>query len=73
MTNSSIAAEALSVLEACVVAGIGRTALYAEIGKGSIPAKKVGRRTLILRADILDWLRRLPAAELTAPRSDKAA
>ena len=73
MTNSPIAPEALSIPEACIIAGIGRTALYAELSKGSIPAKKIGRRTLILRTDLLAWLRGLPPAELTSIPSDKAA
>lgn len=74
MTSSPIVPEALSIPEACIIAGIGRTALYAELSKGSIPAKKIGRRTLILRSDLLVWLYALPDAGLATPAtSDKAA
>ena len=44
-----------------VVTTRGRTALYELIKRGEIRAKKRGKRTLILRADLEAWLNGLPA------------
>jgi excisionase family DNA binding protein len=68
MTNSAVTPEGLSVPEACVVAGVSRSTLYIELSKGSIKAKKLGGRTLILRSDLLEWLHSLPAAKM-APKA----
>jgi excisionase family DNA binding protein len=51
---------AYTVDEACNVARIGKTALYQAINKGDLPAKKRGRRTLILSGDLRGWMERLP-------------
>jgi hypothetical protein len=40
---------------------IGRTLIYAEIAAGRLKARKVGRRTVILNADLIAWLKALPA------------
>ena len=52
--------EGLSVTQACRVAGIGRTSLYAALASGALPARKLGRRLIILRADLLAWMTNLP-------------
>ncbi len=52
--------EGLSVPEACRVAGIGRTTLYAALSSGALPARKLGRRIIILRSDLTDYLAGLP-------------
>jgi excisionase family DNA binding protein len=52
--------EGLSVPEACRVAGIGRTKIYEAISAGSLKARKLGKRTLVLRADLQQFLSDLP-------------
>jgi excisionase family DNA binding protein len=63
VNNSSPEPEGLSVGEACRVAGIGRTKLYQAIAEGELKARKLGKRTLILRGDLQRFLKNLPEAE----------
>lgn len=51
---------AYSVDEVVELTGIGRTRLYETIAAGDLRTKKLGRRTLILTADLLAWLNSLP-------------
>jgi excisionase family DNA binding protein len=51
---------AVTVSEACRMAGIGRTKLYAEIAAGKIEARKYGKRTLITVASLQAWFNALP-------------
>lgn len=54
----------LSILEAARLLGIGRSTLYALIKEGRLPVRKLGRRTLIHRDDLgqfVDGLPRNPA------------
>jgi excisionase family DNA binding protein len=51
---------ALTIHEARVLTGLGRTKLYELLKTGKLPAKKVGKRTLILRSDLEDFLASLP-------------
>lgn len=52
--------EAYNIAEVCQSAGSSRTSIYAAIKAGSLIARKRGRRTVVLREDLLDWLRALP-------------
>jgi excisionase family DNA binding protein len=62
-TNSdNVPREALSIAEACATAGIGRTKIYEAIANGSLQARKCGKRTLVLRADLRAYLAALPSA-----------
>lgn len=51
---------AFSVNDFCQWAGIGRTLVYAEMKAGQLAAKKLGRRTIILRSEAERWLAALP-------------
>jgi len=51
---------AFTVDEFLTWARIGRTKLYQEIKEGRITPRKLGRKTLILRADAEAWLNNLP-------------
>jgi excisionase family DNA binding protein len=54
--------QGLSISEACAFAGIGRTKLYEAIADGSLKARKFGKRTIILRDELREFLASLPAA-----------
>jgi excisionase family DNA binding protein len=58
----SLQRKGLSISEACAVAGIGRTKIYQAITDGNLKARKCGKRTLILRDELRDFLASLPNA-----------
>ena len=60
--------EALSIEDVQKAAGIGRTTIYGLINDGSLPAKKIGKRTVILIDDLKRYLAGLPRL-VTAGRS----
>ncbi len=49
----------LSIREVCNFTGIGQTKIYEAINKGLLPAKKYGRRTIILKPDLDNFLENL--------------
>jgi excisionase family DNA binding protein len=53
-----------TVAEACARSGIGRTAIYELINTGQLPARKRGRRTLILTEDLQRCLQSLPSIKV---------
>lgn len=53
---------AYSIKRAATVSGIGRSSLYLEIKEGRLIARKCGKRTVILRSDLLKWLDQLPVS-----------
>lgn len=54
---------AYSIEEACAATSLGTTKIYALISEGKIAARALGRRTVILRADLQHYLDSLPAWE----------
>ena len=58
--------EGLSIPEAMEVSGIGRNKLYQYIAKGDLTARKVGTKTIVLRSELMAFLKNLPRAELVA-------
>jgi excisionase family DNA binding protein len=45
------------------MAGIGRTKIYEAISSGELVARKCGKRTLILRTDLQEFLSDLPTVQ----------
>jgi excisionase family DNA binding protein len=58
--REDIQVEGLSMEEACFVAGFGRTSLYEAIASGKLIARKMGKRRIILRSDLMKFLSDLP-------------
>jgi excisionase family DNA binding protein len=55
-----------TVHEATRISGASRTTIYAEISAGRLQARKLGRRTVILDADLRQWLASLPVMKSSA-------
>lgn len=49
-----------TIKEVLDILGISRSTLYTLLGQGDLKAVKLGKRTLILNRDLLEWLDRLP-------------
>ena len=57
---------AVTVAEACNVASSSRSEIYAAILRGELRARKRGRKTLILMADLRAWVEGLPELKIPA-------
>ena len=51
--------KSLSIQEAKNIIGVGTTKLYELINSGALRAHKIGKRTIILRGDLEDFLSNL--------------
>ena len=60
--TNSVERQGLSIAEACEIAGVGKTKLYQAIKERKLRARKLGTRTIILRADLQKFLASLPTA-----------
>ena len=59
----------LSVNQVCAVTGLGRTKVYEAINSGSLQARKIGKRTIVLQDDLSSFLNSL---DVYTPRSKQA-
>ena len=59
-----IAPVGFTVEGAVVASGLGRTKLFAAIKQGQLRARKFGRRTIITRDDLTEFLESLPVKEV---------
>ena len=55
---------AFDIRGACAYAAVNRTALYAAFTDGRLSPRKLGRRTLVMRADLDAMLAALPPASI---------
>ena len=53
---------AYTMREAADASRISRTRLYAAVANGDLVVRKMGRRTIVLKADLMRYLNALPAA-----------
>jgi excisionase family DNA binding protein len=51
---------ALSIAQTTRLLGIGRSTLYGIIKEGRLPVRKLGKRTLIMREDLDNFIAALP-------------
>lgn len=51
----------LSIEEVQAATGLGKTKIYSLIGSGKLPAKKCGKRSIILKDDLDTFLKNLPS------------
>ena len=61
--RNELQAEGLTLNQASIIAGIGRTKLYEAIANGELKARKFGARTIVLRDDLLGFLKSLPEVQ----------
>ena len=61
---------AVTIAEAAVISGLGRSSLYKIFNEGKLTPRKAGKRTLILVTDLEAYLKSLPVGGSTnAPTS----
>jgi excisionase family DNA binding protein len=69
--SPNVQSPTLSIPQAGNFLGCGRSLIYSLIGSGDLPARKLGRRTVVLRRDAEALLERLPLASVTmTPRAE---
>ena len=56
------AQQAYTIKSFCTAFGISRSLVYREIAAGRLDARKIGNRTVILRAEAERWASALPEA-----------
>jgi len=60
-----------SIPEACEAAGCQRSTLYREAHKGRVTIRKMGRKSFLLKADVVEWLESLPRAHFDSSEIDR--
>jgi len=63
IVRNELQTEGLTLREASIVSGIGRTKLYEAIAAKELKARKFGARTIILRDDLVGFLKSLPEVQ----------
>ena len=58
--------EAFAIGEFCARYGICRDTFYQEVRRGRLRARKLGMKTIVLRADADAWVATMPALKLSA-------
>jgi excisionase family DNA binding protein len=58
--------EAFAVSEFCARYGICRETFYQEVRRGRLRARKLGAKTVVLRADADAWVATMPPLELSS-------
>jgi hypothetical protein len=66
MQQATTNKRALSVDETCHAGNFGRTSFYEFVSTGLLQARKLGRKTIVLQADLDRFLEALPAASVGA-------
>lgn len=61
LQNFNLTRTAYSVNELLAILPLGRTSLYAAIKSGKLRAIKLGKKTLFLAPDVIEFLASLPA------------
>ena len=64
MQQATANKRALSVDETCHAGNFGRTSFYEFVSTGLLQARKLGRKTIVLQADLDRFLEALPAASV---------
>jgi len=59
--HNNVLKEAYSIEDVIKATGLGRTKIYQIIGSGDLKARKVGKRTIILKGDLAYFLDNLNA------------
>jgi hypothetical protein len=72
-TSAATEKLALGIADVVRLSGLCRTLVYGEIRAGRLPARKCGRRTIVLRHDFEAFLQRLPSVPVTQPAGDQPA
>lgn len=54
---------AYDVFGAATASGFGRNVIYDAMNSGALVARKYGRRTVIMREDLIAWLKSLPVRD----------
>jgi excisionase family DNA binding protein len=62
--------EGFTIRESCHIIGAGRSSVYEALNAGELTAVKLGRRTIILKRELLRFLSELPAANFGIKQPD---
>lgn len=60
---------AYSIKEVVTLFGIGRSSIYREISEGRLRVIKLGKRSLVLRTDLDEWMKKLPGSRPDSRRN----